>query len=363
MTRRRLAASLLVSGLVWSVAAPSAATAQVAVAEASLTSLSVGAGSLTELVIPVAATWKIGRLRMDANTAFARATYGQEGVESSLAGLTDVTVRVMLRFLADRGRLILAANIPTGSESLAVDDLPVAAVLTTDLLGLPVRSFGSGTGLTTGLAVARPVGAWVLGGIGVYRVGSAYEPVLGTAAAPASEFRPGSELRLRLAAERPSAGGAAWRVAGSWSRFGSDEAADREIFLRGDRLLGEVSGELPVGRGAASIFAWNLYRSASEILLNEQPAATPASNLSALGGEIAWPLTAAVALRPRAEILVQTGDRGFGGGSGWMARVGSGASYRVGSLRFEPALMAQVGSLEDTGIAGLVVRAGILWAR
>ena len=336
---------------------------QVAVADASVTSLSIGDGSLMEVVVPVAVSWRLAALRFDANTAFAAATYEQDGAESSLSGVTDVTLRVMLPLANDRARVIVAANVPTGTESLETEQLPVAAVLTTDLLGLPVRSFGSGAGVTTGLAVARPTGSWVLGGIAVFRVGSAYEPVLGTSSTQAAEFRPGSELRLRLAADRPSAGGMSWRLAGSWSHFGTDQTDDEDVFVRGDRLMGEVAAEFPLLRGSGSVFAWNLYRAGSELLVNGEPEPTPASNLLGLGGEVAWPFGSALTVRPRVEMLVQSGDPGFGGGSGWMARVGSGASYRMGSLRFEPAVLAQVGNLEDTSITGIVVRGGLLWER
>lgn len=361
MSRHPSARPLLLAATL--LALPATGAAQAVVGEASFTALSVGDGSLTEIVVPVAVTWRLGAVRLDANTAFAAATYDQDGAESSLSGITDVTVRVMIPMLRDRARLIVAGNIPTGTESLAPDQMPVAAVLTTDLLGLPVRSFGSGAGVTTGLAVARPTGEWVLGGIAVYRVGSAYEPALGTGTARAAEFRPGSEVRLRLAAERPATAGITWRTAASWSHFGSDQADDEDVFIRGDRLLGEVSAEVPVGRGAASVFAWNLFRATSEIVVNDAPERTPSSNLAGLGGEVAWPLSAALTLRPRVELLVQSGDEGFGGGSGWITRVGSGASYRLGSLRLEPAILAQIGALGDEDITGFTIRGGVLWER
>ncbi len=344
-------------------AAPVPGAAQVVVAEASMTTLSVGDGALTELVFPVAASWRLAALRFDANTAFAIADYEQDGVESSLSGLTDITVRTMLPLLDDRARVIVAANIPTGTKTLSEDELPVAAILTTDILALPVRSFGSGAGVTTGLALARPTGSWVLGGIVVYRVGSAYEPVTGSQTAPASEFRPGSELRVRLAAERPTQAGVAWRVAGSWSHFGSDRADEEDVFIRGDRIMAEGAAEFPVGRGAGSLFAWNLYRSESEMRIGATAEPAPASNLAGLGGQLSWPFSRALTVRPRAVILVQTGEEGFGGGDGWMARLGAAASYQVGALRFEPALLGQLGVLNDTDITGLVIRGGVLWGR
>ena len=352
------AALAVVTGL---IAGPAAA--QTAVAETSVHALSIGDGSLTEFVLPVGVTWRVAGARLDANTAFASARYERAGAASTISGLTDITLRVMIPMMDDRGRIIVAANVPTGTAALSADQVPVAGVITTDLLTLPVRSFGTGAGVTTGLAIAQPVGGWVVGGIAVYRVGSAYEPVATASGTPAAEFRPGSELRLRLGVERPSVSGVTVRGALSWSRFADDEADDRTVFSRGDRLMAQVATEFPLLRGAASVYAWSLYRSESELLLDATPQPTPSSSLLGAGGSFSYPLTAELTVRPRAELLVQTGEPGFGGGSGWITRLGSAATYRLGPVRVEPAALLQLGALEGESIFGLILRGGVLWQR
>ena len=349
-------------GLLLTIALP--ARAQVAVAEGSVHALSIGDASLTELVLPIGVTFRLGGVRFDANTAFASASYEANGVTSELAGLTDVTVRAMVPVMEDRGRLIVAGNVPTGTSALGTSELPVAAVITTDLLAMPVRSFGTGAGVTTGLAVAQPMGDWVVGGIAVYRVGSAYEPVVASGpGVEAAEFRPGSEVRVRLGVERPSVNGVTVRAAASWSRFGRDVTDNQAVFDRGDRIMGEVVTEFPFLQGAASVYAWNLYRSESEILVGTAPQPAPASNLLGAGARVSYPLNPGLTLRPKIELLLQSGEPGFGGGSGWISRIGSAASYRVGSLRLEPAALVQIGDLEGDGVFGLVLRGGVLWQR
>lgn len=342
-------------------AAPSGAEAQTVVAEAGLHTLSIGDASLTELVMPFGVTFRLGGVQLDANAAFASASFEAAGVTSELAGLTDVTVRAMVPMMDGRARLIVAGNVPTGTSALGADEIPVAGVITTDLLTLPVRSFGSGAGVTTGFALAQPMGDWVAGGIMVYRVGSAYEPVVATTGTEAAEFRPGSEFRLRLGLERPSTSGATVRLAGSWSRFGEDETDDQAVFSRGDRLMGEAVAEFPFMRGAASVYAWNLYRSESEVVVGASPQATPSSNLLGAGASVSWPLTPALTLRPKAELMLQSGEPGFGAGSGWITRIGSAASWRTGPVRVEPAALIQVGGLEGEGVFGIVLRGGVLW--
>lgn len=345
-------------------AVPGQTSAQTVVAEAALHSLSIGDGTLTQVVIPVGVTWRLAGLRFDANAAYADASYKVNGEDSKLSGLTDLTVRVLVPVMGDRARLIVAGNIPTGTETLTEAQLPVAAVLTTDILGMPVRTFGSGAGVTTGLALAQPVGDWVAGGIVVYRMGGAYEPIApATAGSPSAEFRPGSEFRMRLGLERPRVGGTTWRLAGSWSRFAPDATEERDVFARGDRLMGEAVAEFPVGRGAATMYGWGMYRSESDIFAGAEPETAPSSTLAAVGGVLAHPLTPTFTLRPRAELLLQRGKPGFGSGNGWIARAGSGASFRLGSMRVDPAVLLQVGGLEDDDVFGLVLRGGILWER
>ena len=353
---RRIAALGLALALV-----PAGLGAQTAAAEAGIHTLSIGDASLTEFVLPFGLTWRIAGVRFDANSAFASARYEADGVVSELSGLTDVTVRMLVPMMDDRGRIIVAGNVPTGTAALGPEEIPVAGVITTDLLTLPVRSFGSGAGVTTGFAVAQPIGDWVAGGIMVYRVGSAYEPVVATAGTEAAEFRPGSEFRLRVGIERPSVSGLTVRASASWSRFGEDQTDDQAVFARGDRLMAQVVTEFPFLTGAASLYAWNLYRSESELLVGTQPQTTPASTLVGGGATVSYPLTSSLTLRPKAELLVQSGEPGFGAGSGWITRLGSAASYRMGPVRLEPAALIQIGDLEGESVFGIVLRGGVLW--
>jgi hypothetical protein len=350
-----------VLALLVGLAAPDRARAQSAVAEAGVYSLSIGDASLTELVVPFGLSFRLGGVQIDANAAYASASYEAGGVTSELSGLTDITLRTMIPMMDGRGRIIVAGNVPTGTAALGTSEIPVAGVITTDLLTLPVRSFGSGAGVTTGLAIAQPIGDWVAGGIMVYRVGSAYEPVIASAGMEAAEFRPGSELRVRVGLERPSTSGVTVRLAGAWSRFGEDETNDEAVFARGDRIMGEAVAEFPFLTGAASVYAWNLYRTESELMVGTAPQTTPASNLLGAGASVAYPLSPALTLRPRAELMVQRGDPGFGAGSGWITRLGSSATYRLGPVRVEPAALLQVGDLEGQNVFGIVLRGGVLW--
>lgn len=351
--------------LILAVPAPSAA--QDVGAEVVFHSLSVGDLDLTEIAFPVGVTYRAGPVRIDANTAVARATLQDSRSESDLSGLTDVLVRVMVPLLDDRARLIAAANIPTGSETLVEAEIPVAAALTTDLFTLPVTSFGSGAGFTAGFSYAHPVGPWIVGAVATYRVGAAYDPLVSTAGGTTSDFQPGDEMRIRLALERPSTAGTTVRFAGSWSRFDEDQADGVDFFDRGDRLLGEAMVEFPFRRGSGLAYAWGLHR--SEGTANPQLAAaeivTGSRTLIGGGARFFMPVGATTSLRPVAEVINQTtadvADTSLG--DGVLFRAGSGLAFRVGRATLEPAVLAQIGSLDGETITGFILRGGLVLSR
>lgn len=328
-------------------------------------SVSIGDLSVSEMAVPIGVMFRLGALRLDANTAVAAAHLKGPGIDSRLSGLTDITARLMIPMLEDRARLVLAANVPTGTASLNAAELPVAAALTTDILTLPVSSFGSGGGVTTGFAASRPWGSWVVGGMAAFRVGAAYEPLVSTAAGPSAEFRPGEELRLRLAAEHSTAGGLTLRFAGSWSTYAEDQVDGASFFNRGDRFLGEATAEFPLGRGAGVVYGWDLHSSRGSTAPSvQQPLqAAAALNLLGAGVRVQFPVNANLTLRPVLELLSQSADAAIGPGSGTMFRLGGGVARRMGRLILEPALLFQVGSLDGERITGLVVRGGVAWAR
>ncbi|MBI4543122.1 MAG: hypothetical protein HY705_08840, partial [Gemmatimonadetes bacterium] len=240
--------------------APAAASAQMLAGEIAYNTVSVGGTRVTELVAPFGLSWRLGPLRFDANSAYARATVEGDGARSERNGLIDVTARVMLPLFADRIRFIVAGNIPTHDPALSAEETPVAAAVATDLFALPVASFGSGLGVTSAVTLAQPLGTWVLGLSGAYRAGDAYEPFLPTAGQSSLEFRPGQEYRVRLGLDRPHRNGWAVRLAVSGSRFEEDLTNGAVSSQSGDRYLGEALLEFPLLRGSAIVYGWDLYR-------------------------------------------------------------------------------------------------------
>lgn len=345
---------------------PPAAAAQVAGAEAAFHTLSIGGARLRELVLPVGGGVWLGPLSLDANTAYAHAVLERGAERSEIQGFTDIVARAGLRLVRDRARILLSANLPTGESSLTPATVPVAAALSTDLLALPVRSFGSGAGVTAGLALVQPLAGWTLGFVGSYRLGSAYEPFLPAAGAGGTEFRPGNELRLHAVFERhPGRWGV--RLAGSWSRFGEDEASGVAFFRAGDRFLAEAQLDFPLGRGAGSLYAWSLQRASGQLRGSSAATELAAARRSLEGAiaRLAVPLGQALVANPTFEVLAQhtAGPVAAAVDDGWLFRAGSSVVIWLGRLAVEPAVLAQWGELDGAAIRGWVFRTGVAWAR
>lgn len=346
------------------------ADAQVVGAEASYHSVNFRGVDVQELAIPFGVTWRFGRFRFDANSAWAEAWLVDESGErlAELSGLTDVTTRLMMSLLGDRARVILAGNIPTGHSSLdRVEDV-VATALATQLFAFPIATFGSGAGLTSALAVAQPMGSWVVGASGAYRVGGAYEPLIPVEGVPALEYRPGEEMRVRLALDRPVRDRWSFRLAGTWSTFGWDQQSGQNFFQPGDRLLVDAMLEFPALMGNVAIFGYHMRRGAGLVRDTLGSVLNSASERSFSGGGLRMnvPVTPRILFRPAVDFYYQDTQEGEGVtvADGYLLRAGAGIVFRLGGgWVFEPAAKLQFGELDGSPISGFVLRGGLAWAR
>ena len=159
----------------------------------------LGTKSVSEMVVPIGFILPIGqRFSLDAGTYVVRAEREDEtGATNSISGITDITLRAGYQVVPDAVALTVAVNAPTGQATLDTAQLYVAGATATDLIPFPVTNFGSGFNVTSGLAVAVPVGGWAIGAAGSYRYNGEYTPLRDTAG---TTLQPGAEYRLRYSA-------------------------------------------------------------------------------------------------------------------------------------------------------------------
>lgn len=220
----------------------------------------LGVKSVREFVVPIGLVFPVSsRLTIDAGTNVVSAQRTDSaGGSVKLSGVTDVVVRGALQLKPDVAVFTVSVNLPTGHRTLGSNQIGLASALATDLVPFPVTNFGSGFGVTTGLALAAPVGPWALGIAGSYRYTGSYQPLLDTSLT----LTPGGEIRVRVGADRIVGQGRV-SLGVTYSTFSSDEFGGPR--RPGKRVIPQVSWSLPLGNNSLALYAWDLYRGAGTI--------------------------------------------------------------------------------------------------
>jgi hypothetical protein len=206
-------------------------------------------------------------LTFDLGTSYARAhveqTTAATTVTSDISGLTDTQLRANYVFGNDFLILTAGLNLPTGQSRVTARQELAAGLIGSDFLAFPISSMGTGFGGTGGIAIARPLGVWnVGGGFGIRRT-SQYDP-FDDVGGLALHYRPGNEYRARVGADRAIGAGRA-TFGFTYSTFGDDDLAG-SVYNTGNRYLTQFSFDDVAGPGRLAIAAWNLFRGAGTML-------------------------------------------------------------------------------------------------
>jgi len=262
----------------------------------------LGLKSATELAVPLGAMWTATpRLAFDIGVRYASVSRTPDAAgqaKTTVSGLTDTQVRAIYQVVPDVVVLTVAANLPTGKTKLTADQLVAAGVVASDLIPFPVASFGSGANVTTGIAVALPVLGWAIGVGGSYRLTGEYTPL----AAVDSSYKPGSELRLRVGADRVVGQGRV-SLGFTYSTFADDAFGGAQIYRPGKRYITQGSWSFPVGNLGLALYAWDLYRDGGTVLVGGST--TEKQNVLTAGATASVQIGRNV-LRPQIEYRIQS---------------------------------------------------------
>ena len=354
MNARRSALAALVTVL---AAAPLAARAQdipvgrvrfLSGLEARGVSFDAGLGlkNISELVVPFGAIWTASpKLSFDFGVRYARVSRTPEVdslASTSVSGLTDLQVRGVYQVVPDAVVFTVAANVPTGKTELTGEDLLAAGSVASDLIPFPVSSFGSGTNVTSGIAVAVPFAGWALGFGGSYRLSGAYTPL----ADVDSSYKAGGEFRFRAGADRLVGQGRV-SLGFTYSGFSQDEFGGSSVFEPGKRYITQASWSFPLGNLGLAFYAWDLYRNSGTVTLGGSR--TEKQNILAAGAVASIQLGRNV-LRPQIEIRQQSAGVSAMKSAGRL--LGLSVRYQMqltGSFSLVPALRFDTGNVVSGG--------------
>jgi hypothetical protein len=235
-----------------------------------------GDETIAELAIPVFVTVPAGsRLSFDVGTAYAHARVTSGATHSEVSGLTDTQIRGVYTLGGDFVVLTGGVSLPTGESSVNLDQLLAAGRIGNDFLAFPVSTMGTGLALTGGVAVARPIGEWSVGGGLSARRSRAYDPF--DVPGERLRYQPGNEVRVRLGADRPVADGRL-ALGVTYAAFGRDDAGG-SAYNTGDRVIaqGVLTG---IARGHDwTVSAYNVFRAPGEYASGERAGRENVANL------------------------------------------------------------------------------------
>ncbi len=264
-----------------------------------------GAKSVRQVAVPIGVVVPLSRrFLVDVGTYFAQAQrqdFG--GASTTISGLTDVQARGVYEIVPDAVVMTVSANLPTGHATLEGAELDVAGAIASDLISFPVSNFGAGFSLTSGLALAMPLGSWAVGLAGSYRLSGEFQPIADSAG---TKYRPGGEARLRFGVDR-LIGQGRLSAGFTYSTFATDEYGGSGAYRSGGRYIPQVSLNVPLGNNSLSLYAWDLYRANGEYIARSSQASNtraPKQNTLAVGAALGLRRGRAI-LRPAVEFRKQ----------------------------------------------------------
>lgn len=304
---------------------------------------------ISEFTIPVSVTQRVGdRLVIDVSSAFAHASVSEAGGGSiDHSGLVDTDLRATLGVIPGKLVFSLVGTLPTGATAVPDTTIPLFGATATDLLGFTTPGFGSGGGVSAGFASAFKMGSnWAVGTGASYRYGASYVPVKDGA-----EMSPGGEVRARLGLEGPFGGGKYFRGALVFTTSGANDLGTGQQSTIGDRVLGYVSVNMPLGNSNLSVYGWEMRRFRARDFATAGTVSVPRGNVLAIGARLDRPLGPKTTLSPLLEFRHEL----TGAGTrmellGYLLRTGTDLRYRLGD-HATGVVQAQLafGKIQDEG--------------
>jgi hypothetical protein len=320
--------------------------------------------SISQWSMPLVLVTPVGRsLSVDLTSYLVSGSVeSYAGTKETLSGLTDTQLRLLYTVRRDQAVASLSFNLPTGRHSLSTSQFQVSGAVGSTYLAFPVSSFGSGFGVTGGLAYAQRLGEWNLGVSGSVRYLGSYAPFSNDTLT----YSPGLEGRVRAGADRLLGQRARLLLGVTVSTFSTDVYSGSNAVLSGwyspgARVIVDAALVRVVGRATVTAFAWDFYRRAG--LANG--ASNPETRENVLNAElrVARPVGPRLQLEPMVAFR-QWSPADYRGGRLYSA--GVAARYGIND-RLSANLSGRLDTgwvhARDRGFATLTGSGSTLWVR
>ncbi|MEQ9397577.1 MAG: hypothetical protein RJQ04_00265 [Longimicrobiales bacterium] len=307
-----------------------------------------GIENITLLTTPYALRLGLGsRVTVSVGGAYATGKLTRaDGSESELSGPTDTRVSMSLALIPDGITLTGFFVAPTGESTHDADQAAVAGAVAADLLPFRITNWGSGGGAGMQLTGTRRFQNFGAGLSVGYRQSNEFEPVDGNEV----NYRPGDEVRVRLALDTEFDNNAKGSLVVGLQRFGEDAFNESNLFQSGNRV--EVTGTLafPIGyRASGALYGSVLHRANGQFFpdaagvfeLAEEE--SPTQDLLLFGGILRRAVGSAFVV-PRADFRLFRSEDGRG--QGYTGSVGLSFELGGDGVTFTPTFAGRFGSIE-----------------
>ena len=311
----------------------------------------LGADVANLLVVPATYVLPMGeKVRADLYVAWATGSVEKGGFTYNKSGPTDTRMR--LSYQATPWAIVtVGVNLPTGNSSDTNEEAIVASVLATDMLGFRESTWGTGFGITGGIATARQMGDWGVGLGASYRQSREFEPTDGED----FKYQPGNEARVRLGVDRNVGDGGKFTAGVTYLNYSEDLAAGENYFQAGTRIRVDATYAFRSGASTWSLFAADSWRNKGDLTLDlEDPSGivvgdtllvVGGQNLFVTGLRGSLPF-AGVRIRPELDFRLQS--REDNDGSGWLLGGGFDLPLRLyGTYDVFPRFRVTYGKMES----------------
>lgn len=312
--------------------------------------------SLATLPIGVQAA-VIERLSLELRTAVAFGSMTRaDGSEVTLSGVTDSEIRANFAVIPERLTISAAALLPTGSSRHSAEESELAGLVAADLLPFRISNWGSGGGAGLISTFTVPLGDFGIGLSAGYTMGREFEPL----AEDELAYRPGDELRVRLAIDRNFGASAKATLMVGAQNYRQDELQGASIFEPGDRYEAQASFAFRAGNQSTGVAYGGIqHRGAGRLL--DQGLETPAQDLFTAGVGFRLP-RGMTTLMPAAELRIFRREDGTG--QGHLGVVGFSAEVPSGPVMIIPSVRGRFGEAllwdgAESSVRGAEVGVGI----
>lgn len=305
-----------------------------------------GATSAMLALMPIGYDLRLSRsVSIDLYSAYAHGVVELGDKTHTMSGIVDTRIRASVA-VTPWAVVTGAVNLPTGNPTHDTEEAVVATALSTELLGFREALWGTGFGVTTGVATAWRAGSTGIGLGASYRVASEFEP----SADDDFKYTPGNETRVRVALDR-NFGTSKLTLGGTFQNYTDDRVDGRDLFAPGNRWRADLSYSFRSGATSTwTLFATDVWRENGDVSLQIDNGTDALRDTVFQAGQqnmiVVGFAGATRSIRPAADFRLMT--RESGEDEGWLGSLGFDLPMRRGRTAIIPLVRASYGQLEGS---------------